>query len=115
DAVTHDLRTPLTSIKASVTTLLGVTSSGDGGGMSVSGDARRELLEVINEESDRLNRFIEEMMELAQVEGGERLFHPSPTSALDIINIALDRAAMLLEQHSVEITIEDKLPALNVD
>jgi K+-sensing histidine kinase KdpD len=114
DAVTHDLRTPLTSIKASVTTLLGDSSDG-AGGMRVTGDARLELLEVINEESDRLNRFIEEMMELAQVEGGERLLHPSPTSALDIINIALDRAAVLLEQHSVEITIEDKLPALNVD
>src|SRR6476646_1189771 len=63
EAVTHDLRTPLTAIKASATTLLGSAAIGE--------EARVELLEVIDEEADRLNRFVEEMMELAQIEGGQ--------------------------------------------
>jgi K+-sensing histidine kinase KdpD len=114
DAVTHDLRTPLTSIKASVTALLGPSLDG-AASWTMLPDARRELLEVINEESDRLNRFVEEMMELAQVESGHLLLQPSPTSAHDIINTALDRATALLQRHAVEVTIEDKLPLLHVD
>src|SRR4051795_9435042 len=66
DAVTHDLRTPLTSIKASVTTLLSETDDA----------SLRELLEVIDEESDRLNHFIQGMMDLARLESGNlRLKH----------------------------------------
>src|SRR5262245_46331667 len=51
DAVTHDLRTPLTSIKAAVTTLLNEAE------VTLDDEARREFFEVINEESDRLNHF----------------------------------------------------------
>ncbi|MGI9104104.1 MAG: sensor histidine kinase [Terriglobales bacterium] len=113
DTVTHDLRTPLTSIKASVTTLLG--PSPNGGAPALPEDAHRELLEVINEESDRLNRFVEHMMELAQLEAGHLLLHQQPTGARDIIAAALDRAAPLLASHPVEISIEDALPPLQVD
>ncbi len=107
DAVTHDLRTPLTAIKASATTLLG--SSG------VEEDARRDLLEVIDEEADRLNRFVEEMMELAQIEGGQLALHRTPVSVLDVVNEALDRCAVPLQKHPVEVAIPHDLPALRVD
>src|SRR5438552_18945645 len=53
DALTHNLRTPLTAIKAAVTALIGV------GGDGLSRESERELLQVIDEESDRLNLFIE--------------------------------------------------------
>jgi len=58
DAVTHDIRTPLMSIKASVSTLLEELQSSTvrGGSVTLDTDARREMLEVIDEESDRLNR-----------------------------------------------------------
>src|SRR5258705_3526021 len=57
DALTHNLRTPLTSIKAAVTALIrsGVWQCTS----ELSTEGRRELLQVIDEESDRLNRFIE--------------------------------------------------------
>src|SRR5438094_1229466 len=55
DALTHNLRTPLTSIKAAVTALIGVWERST----ELSDEARRELLHVIDEESDRLNRYIE--------------------------------------------------------
>ncbi len=108
DAVTHDLRTPLTSIKASVTTLLD-------GDASFAPEVNRELLLVINEESDRLDRFVEEMMTVARIEGGQLLLRRSPQQALDIINNAVDRASSLLDGHPVEITVEPKLPPLLVD
>lgn len=112
DAVTHDLRTPLTSIKAAATTLLGNTAAG---GSSIDEEGRRELLSVIDEESDRLNRFVEEMMELAQIEGGHLLLRRAPTAAAEIVNAALDRAAAVLAPHPVEVAIEERLPLLQVD
>jgi two-component system sensor histidine kinase KdpD len=71
DAVTHDLRTPLTSIKASVTTLLDGERSRERGAAEgqLGNEGRREMLEVIDEEADRLDRFIEGLMELARIEG----------------------------------------------
>jgi len=60
DAVTHDLRTPLTSIKAAVTTLMeengGTKAKADT--LVLDNEVRREFLEIINEETDRLNNFI---------------------------------------------------------
>src|SRR5204863_1699115 len=57
DALTHNLRTPLTAIKAGVTALIGAGART--GTSELSGDEQHELLQVIDEESDRLNRFIE--------------------------------------------------------
>ena len=112
DAVTHDLRTPLTSIKASVTTLLGPAGQA---GIALQPDARRELLEVINEETDRLNHFVEEMMQLAQVEAGVLPLKPAPVPAAEVIQSALGRAEALVSRHAVEVTVDAKLPPLLVD
>src|SRR5207245_9632770 len=68
DAVTHDLRTPLTSIKASVTTLL--DSEGGHGTIELDSEGRAEFLDIINEETDRLNGFIEGMVQLARIAAG---------------------------------------------
>src|SRR5712691_7898115 len=57
DAMTHNLRTPLTAIKAAVTAL--ISSGAWTPASDLSSEGRRELLQVIDEESDRLNRFIE--------------------------------------------------------
>ena len=74
DAVTHDLRTPLTSIKASVTTLLKESENSlaaDEPQVKLDEEGRHEMLEVIDEESDRLNRLVEGIVELARIEGGD--------------------------------------------
>lgn len=113
DAVTHDLRTPLTSIKASATTLLSELSPD--GGASLDRESRQELLEVINEESDRLNRFVEEMMELALIEAGRLSLQCGAATIHDIANAALDRAQNVLKDHRVEVTLQDGLPTLHVD
>ena len=73
DAVTHDIRTPLTSIKASVSTLLEElrAKTFDRKPVTLDLEARQEMLEVIDEECDRLNRFVEGLVELARIEAGE--------------------------------------------
>lgn len=117
DAVTHDLRTPLTSIKASVTTLLDdphpQTEGGESGTLDAEG--RREMLEVINEETDRLNRFIEGLMELARIEAGEMHLRRRWGSVEEIVTMALERAAPLTRGHRILVTLDEGLPAVRID
>jgi two-component system sensor histidine kinase KdpD len=117
DAVTHDLRTPLTSIKASVTTLLEElqTKNGAGAAMPLDAAGRREMLDVINEEADRLDRFIEGLMELARIEAGEIQLRKQWGSVEEIIAAALSRATPLTRQHRLEVRLDDELPSVKVD
>lgn len=113
DAVTHDLRTPLTSIKASVTTLL----DSEGGHRTIELDTenRLEFLEIIDEETDRLNNFIEGMVELARVEAGSIRLRQTFSSIEEIISTALKRAENLLKNHRIRVELEKDLPLVSVD
>lgn len=122
DAVTHDLRTPLTSIKASVTTLiedlrtkLGEQPATNGNYLRLDDEGRGEFLEIINEETDRLNRFIEGMVGLAKVEAGALHLRKNWSQIEEIINNAIDRAKNRLSQHQVLIEIERELPVAFID
>ena len=106
DAVTHDLRTPLTSIKAAITTIRSEP---------VTPEVQRELFEVIEQESDRLNHFIQGMMDLAKLQAGEVTLASKNVSADEMVEDALLRAEPLLAGHAVDITIASGLPALRVD
>jgi two-component system sensor histidine kinase KdpD len=113
DAVTHDLRTPLTSIKASVTTLL--DSEGGHRTIELDSQGRSEFLDIINEETDRLNGFIEGMVQLARVEAGSVDATGTISNVEEIISIALDRAEKLLASHHVVMNLEKELPLIRVD
>jgi two-component system sensor histidine kinase KdpD len=117
DAVTHDLRTPLTSIKASITTLIDEAHGGIDGEQPVVLDkeSRLEMMEVINQESDRLNRFIGDLIELARIEAGELQLRPRWGTVDEIISTALARAEPLTAHHEVETEIERDLPLVRVD
>ena len=117
DAVTHDLRTPLTSIKASVTTLLAEVQAEENPDDPVTLDqeGRIELLDVINEETDRLNRFVENMVELAKLEAGELQLRRRWGSVAEIVALACERASGLTTNHSIEVSIECELPSVRVD
>jgi two-component system sensor histidine kinase KdpD len=117
DAVTHDLRTPLTSIKASVTTLLDDLRSkvNDEEPATLDVEGRREMLEVIDEETDRLNRFIEGLVELARIEAGEMHLRRRWGSIEEIITAALERASSLTRAHRLRISLDDELPTVRVD
>ncbi|MBN1934872.1 MAG: DUF4118 domain-containing protein [Anaerolineae bacterium] len=61
-SVSHDLRTPLAAIKASATTLLQ--------DVQLEADVRRDLLSTIDEEADRLNRLVGDLLDMSRIEGG---------------------------------------------
>jgi K+-sensing histidine kinase KdpD len=117
DAVTHDLRTPLTSIKASISTLLEDFRSRTDAGESVALDeeGRGEMLEVIDEETDRLNHFIEGLVEMARIEAGEMRLRRRWGSVEEIVAAALERAAPLTREHEVSVRVGEGLPAVRVD
>lgn len=116
DAVTHDLRTPLTSIKASVTTLLDDQRSiAQDDTIRLSQEGREELMEVIDEEADRLDRFIEDLMVLARIEAGEMELRREWGSLSEIIATAIKRAAPLIKNHRIEVRLEKDLPSVRVD
>jgi len=115
DAVTHDLRTPLTSIKASATTLLDEYNGAGRELIMLDAEGRQELLEVIDEEADRLNRFIENLVELARIEAGEMSLRRRWGAVDEIISTALTRAEAITRQHKVEVEIEREMPSVRVD
>lgn len=116
DAVTHDLRTPLTSIKASITTLLDdAENSQTQDKVALDKDSRIEMLQVIDEESDRLNRFIGGLIELARIEAGELQLRRRWGAVDEIVSIALNRAKLLTKEHRVEVNLEKELPIVRVD
>jgi two-component system sensor histidine kinase KdpD len=107
DSVTHEFRTPLTSIKASVTTLIS--------GANLEEKARRDLLSVIDEETDRLNRLVGEAAEMAQLDSGMFKLELQPHSILDAIEPALQDAKASVEDHPVELNVSKDLPKVQMD
>ncbi len=107
DSVTHEFRTPLTAIKLSVTTLLASDP--------VSTEARQELLTVINEESDRLNRLVGEAAEMAQLDAQQVELRRESHPVREVIEAALERAKQVVAGREVEVHIPDALPPVGVD
>lgn len=107
DAVTHALRTPLTSIKASVTNLLS--------NPNLAGGQKQELLTIINEESDRLNRLVGEAAEMARLDAGEVELKIEPQPIDDLVNAALENCRNSLGNREVRVQIAPGLPRARVD
>jgi len=112
DSVTHEFRTPLTAIKASVTSLLGSSNHSP---ESHSPEERQELLTIINEESDRLNRLIGEAAEMAQLDANKVEFRFESAPIGPAVEEALDELKQLLVQHPVEVKIPAGLPNARMD
>jgi K+-sensing histidine kinase KdpD len=112
DALTHNLRTPLTSIKAAVTALIrtGAWSPHS----ELTPDGRLELLQVIDEESDRLNRFIGGLAAPDRIEL-ERPIHLRAVNVESVIRAGLHRAETVTRDHLVVVAVDDGLPAVSVD
>jgi two-component system sensor histidine kinase KdpD len=107
DSITHDFRTPLTSMKAAVSSLLG----------SKDPDAAqsRELLTIIDEECDRLNRLVEEAGEMAKLEAGEFELDLAPTPIEEIIQASLAHCKAALAGRPVDVRVNPDLPPVRAD
>lgn len=106
DSVTHEFRTPLTSIKASATSLLS-------GGLEPA--QKQELLTVINEESDRLNELVEEAAQMAKLEASQIELHLEPHPIREAIERAIEESQRPLAGHPVEVVVPADLPEVRFD
>jgi len=107
DSIAHDFRTPLTSIKAATTSLLGEEPP--------DRVQARELLTIINEECDRLNRLVEEAAEMSRLEAGEFELSLGPTQIADIVEAALAQCNTTLAGRSVDVKLAPNLPPVRAD
>ena len=107
DSVTHALRTPLTSIKGAVTNLLSNNRLDE--------PQKRELLAVINEESDRLNRLVGEAAEMSQLDSGNVDLKIESHSIDELISAALLHCRTLFGSRSIDVRIASGLPQVRVD
>lgn len=107
DSITHDFRTPLTSIKAAVTSLLAD---------AVLDPARtQELLTIIDEEANRLNTLVGEAAEIERLEAGEFELDLKPCSIQAIIDAALNQTKGLLDGRPVEVHVQEGIPPVRAD
>jgi len=107
DSVTHEFRTPLTGIKAAVTSLLSP--------QPLDPSERAELLSIINEESDRLNRLVGEAAEMAQLQAGQVKLDLAPHDIREAVDRAIVEAKLALAKHTVEVQIPENLPPIRMD
>ena len=107
DSITHDFRTPLTSMKAAVSSLLSVRNSDSSQSL--------ELLTIIDEECDRLNHLVEEAGEMAKLEAGELALDLAPVPVEEIIKAALAHCKSALTGRQVEARLDPNLPKVRAD
>jgi two-component system sensor histidine kinase KdpD len=107
-AVSHDLRTPLASIKASATSLL----QND---VDWSDEDRAELLEAIDEEADRLNQFVANLLDLTRIEAGALQPSFDWYDLREIIYDVVNRSATSRGDHPLQLDLPEKMPPVEVD
>jgi two-component system sensor histidine kinase KdpD len=107
-SVTHDLRTPLASIKAAVTSLLDDETPHDA-------DQRRDLLNTVLEESDRLNRLVGNLLDLARMRSGGLAPVKEPTAIEDVVASVLHRMRIALAPFRLRTVIRPDLPDVAAD
>jgi two-component system, OmpR family, sensor histidine kinase KdpD len=107
-SVTHDLRTPLASIKAGVTSLLDTAVQHDPA-------QERELLTTILEETDRLNRLVGNLLDLARIRAGALTPSRQPGAMDEIVEVVLARMRSRLAGHVVTADLPPSLPDVSVD
>jgi two-component system, OmpR family, sensor histidine kinase KdpD len=107
-SISHDLRTPLASIVGSASSLVSH-------GHEFDATVQASLMRTILEEAERLNRFIGNLLDMTRLESGPLKAQTGAADLSDIVGAALQRADKILQNHTVEISIESRLPLLDLD
>ena len=105
-SISHDLRTPLASILGAATSLKT---------QKLDEAAKVELLGAIQEEAERLNRFIANLLDMTRLESGAVKPKLEAVDLGDVVGSALARTAKVLARHEVAVDLEPKLPLLRLD
>src|SRR3978361_917087 len=107
-SISHDLRTPLASILGSATSLRSQDAILDA-------PTKEALLGTIIEESDRLNRFIGNLLDMTRLESRALKTRTSLNKPSDVIGSTLHRAAKILAAHRIQVRLAPNLPMLALD
>jgi two-component system sensor histidine kinase KdpD len=107
DSITHDLRTPLTAIRAAATTLVSDPSLPDA--------ERAELTTVVEEESARLDRLIGQAVEMAQLDAATIQVRSQPQDVRELLETTIDEMRSQLRGRTVDIQLPDDLPPVPMD
>jgi two-component system sensor histidine kinase KdpD len=106
DALAHEFKTPLTSIKAAATTVLS---------RNALDPMEKDLLTVVDEEADHLNNLVTEAIELARIGAGPVKLHRQLCSADELISSAIAQLRRLAQERMLEVTVNRDLPPIEVD
>lgn len=109
NSLSHDLRTPLSSIIGAVTGLL------EDQNVVYSPEVRKELLQTILQGADRMNRFVSNLLDMARLESGMLRLKKEWCDLQDIIGVSINRLGVSLNCRPLDIDIQDQLPLVQAD
>lgn len=107
-SISHDLRTPLTSVTGAASTLLAADATLDQ-------QSRRELLETIQEESERLSRIIKNVLAMTRLESGGIAVRKEWQSLEEIVGVVLNGLGERLNDHPLTLNLPANLPLIPFD
>jgi two-component system, OmpR family, sensor histidine kinase KdpD len=107
-SISHDLKTPLASVLGSASTLRDL-------GDALDDAQKRDLLATVIDESERLNRFIANLLDMTKLESGAIVPNTALHDIGEIVGSALRRASKILTRHKVSLELSADLPMLELD
>jgi two-component system sensor histidine kinase KdpD len=108
NSISHDLRTPLASIHGAISSLRSY-------GTLHSAAARAELLETAQDETERMTRFVNNLLDMTRLDSGALSPKAEACDVQDIVGSAVRRTTKLLAGHKLVLSLEKNLPMLKLD
>ncbi|MET0272376.1 MAG: sensor histidine kinase KdpD [Phenylobacterium sp.] len=108
NSISHDLRTPLSTVLGAVTTLIDF-------GKSLAPKVREDLLVSIREEAERLNRYVGDLLDMTRLEGGVLTTRREWVDVRDVLRAAVDRVRRRLETRKVDRDFPTQLSMVMAD
>lgn len=107
-SISHDLKTPLATITGAVSSLREF-------GEKMQPESRDDLLQSIEQESDRLSRFVANLLDMSRIESGALKFTRDWVDVADVVRTAVERARKYFPGRSIETGLASDLPLIEAD
>ncbi len=107
-SISHDLKTPLAAVLGAAGTLRSMPDALDD-------EAKADLITTIIDESERLNRFIANLLDMTRLESGAVVPNAALHDLGEVVGSALERASKILAKHRIEVELPEDMPMVEVD